>query len=248
MSTKVIAWITGTLTLLLALFSFVLSFNALTELAAEHNVSIPYLFPLVVEAGVIIFSLNALHRSLHGEHARWQWVLIIGSSLAAGTLNILHADPDPVSRFMAAMPSLFLLLSFESFLNQLKHTVTRSGLTKRHKQLTSELEQKQTELDIVAQELDKLHDQLEQVQAKITLANGVQHQQLNRQVTADQTSLTTEHRRSNLVDILAQDQGVAVSTLAKRLNASRTTIYNDLDTLRQKGVVRKNGRGWEVIQ
>jgi len=117
MNTKTIAWITGTLTLLLALFSFTLSFNALTDLAAKHNVSIPYLFPLVVEAGVIIFSLNALYRSLNGEHARWQWVLIIGSSLLAGTFNVLHAQPDIVSQVIAAMPSLFLLLSFESFLN-----------------------------------------------------------------------------------------------------------------------------------
>ena len=141
MNTKTIAWITGALTLLLALFSFILSFNALADLAAQHNVSIPYLFPLVVEAGVIIFSLNALYRSIHDEHARWQWVLIIGSSLLAGTFNVLHAEPDPVSRIIAAMPSLFLLLSFESFLNQVKHGVKRSNLVQSLEQLNAELMQ-----------------------------------------------------------------------------------------------------------
>jgi hypothetical protein len=109
MSAKAIAWITGTLTLLLALFSFSLSFNALTDLATQHHVSIPYLFPLVVEAGVIILSLNALYHSIHGEHARWQWSLILGSSFIAGVFNVLHAEPNLVSQVMAAMPSLFLL-------------------------------------------------------------------------------------------------------------------------------------------
>src|SRR6185503_16450798 len=98
MNTKIIAWITGALTLLLALFSFILSFNALADLAAKHSVSIPPLFPLVVEAGVVIFSLNALYRSLQGESARWQWGLIIGSSLLAGLFNILHAEVDLISR------------------------------------------------------------------------------------------------------------------------------------------------------
>ena len=42
---KKISIATGLLTLLLAIFSFILSFNALTELAKEHNVSVPFLFP-----------------------------------------------------------------------------------------------------------------------------------------------------------------------------------------------------------
>src|SRR4030095_11236594 len=121
MNTKLIAWLTGSLTLLMALFSFILSFNALTDLAAKHGVSIPPLFPLVVEAGVVIFSLNALYRSIHGESAKWQWGLIIGSSLLAGLFNVIHAKIDPVSRAISAMPSLFLLLSFETFLGQVKH-------------------------------------------------------------------------------------------------------------------------------
>ena len=172
---QIIAWITGTLTLLLALFSFILSFNALTDLAAQHQVSIPYLFPLVVEAGVVIFSLNALYRSLHGEHAKWQWLLILGSSLIAGGFNVLHAQPDLVSRTIAAMPSLFLLLSFESFLNQIKHGVERSTVLKNLDQLQAEFEQKRDELPQRVKErevelstaLQTKQTELEQLQARL---------------------------------------------------------------------------------
>ncbi len=182
MNTKTIAWLTGTLTLLLALFSFVLSFNALTDLAAKHGISIPFLFPLVVEAGVIIFSLNALYRSLFGQHARWQWLLIIGSSLIAGTFNVLHAKPDLISRTMAAMPSLFLLLSFETFVGQIKHAVQRTHTVQSLEQLTDELnskrqeldtliEQKQAELDSLVQtkqaEVDRLTQQADELRSSI---------------------------------------------------------------------------------
>jgi hypothetical protein len=72
-ASRLITWLTGVLTLLLALFAFILSFNALTDLAGQHGVSVPPLFPFVVEFVVVIFSLNALHRLLYNEGARWHF-------------------------------------------------------------------------------------------------------------------------------------------------------------------------------
>lgn len=279
MNTKLIAWITGTLTLLLALFSFVLSFNALTDLAAKHHVSIPYLFPLTVEAGVVIFSLNALYRSIHGEQTKWQWVLIIGSSLLAGTFNVLHAEPDLISQVIAAMPSLFLLLSFESFLNQVKHGVKRSNTVQSLAQLSTELnikreefdtligkkqgefnglvQAKQGELDRLVQakqaEVDRLTEQGDRLRANTeqsqeTITRLYQEIEQAQEIRAKMDQSSTEQRRSTLVSILTDEGDISVSTLANRLNTSRTTIYNDLDALCQDGLVRKNGNGWEVIR
>lgn len=268
MNTKTIAWITGSLTLLLALFSFILSFNALTDLAARHHISIPYLFPLVVEAGVIIFSLNALYRSLYGEHAKWQWVLIIGSSLLAGTFNVLHAEADLISRVMAAMPSLFLLLSFESFLNQLKHGVKRATTVQSLAQLTSEFEQKQAELnsrvqtkqaqlDVLSQEADKLKAEieqsrqtLEQLQTEIAQAERVQRSSITHAQAskAAQDAISIEQRRHQLLVILNREGDLGATALANRLNISRGTVYSDLKALNKEGLIVKNGNGWEMAQ
>jgi sugar-specific transcriptional regulator TrmB len=265
MNTKAIAWITGTLTLLLALFSFTLSFNALADLAAQHNISLPYLFPLVVEAGVIIFSLNALHRSLHGEHVRWQWLLIIGSSLIAGTFNVLHADANLIARIMAAMPSLFLLLSFESFLSQIKRGVQRTGLVQSVAQLQTELTHKQTELDTLIAEKEQAFNTLvstKQAEVKqlaeqsAALIEAIKQAQLTLeqlQSEIDQANVqvdieSIEQRRQVLAQILATEGDLGASALATRLNISRGTVYNDLNALKQAGVIQKNGQGWEVIQ
>lgn len=162
---KIISWLTGILTLSLAFFSFVLSFNALTDLAAQHNISIPFLFPFLVEFAVVIFSLNALYRSLNGLPAKWQWALIIGSSLLAGMFNVIHADQDLISRSMAAMPSLFLLLSFETLLGQLKHAVKRSSVVQSIVQLERKLEQMRSKLrSSFEQERSKLTAELERIQ------------------------------------------------------------------------------------
>jgi len=108
---RTISIVTAFLTFGLAVLAFVLSFNALTDLAGQKGVSIPPLFPLVIEGGMIVFSLAALRKNLTGEPARWQWALIIGSTTLATGFNVLHAPADPISRAMAAVPSVFLLLS-----------------------------------------------------------------------------------------------------------------------------------------
>lgn len=261
---KIIAWLTGILTLLLASFSFVLSFNALTDLAANHGITIPILFPLVVEAGVIIFSLNALYRSLHSENTKWQWCLIIGSSLLAGTFNVLHAKPELVSQVMSAMPSLFLLLSFETFLGQIKHAVKRSNLVQsitelntQHQELNSLVENKQQEIDTLTAEANQLNTQIEQaktalaqLQQDITTAERMQSSSIvhAQGIKAEQDAVTIEQRRQALVDILRSEEQVGPSALAERLNTSRTTVYNDLNALCKEGVIYKNGDGWEIVQ
>lgn len=169
-ATKLIAILTGGLTLLLALFSFVLSFNALTDLAANHGISIPILFPLTVEAAVVVFSLNALYRSLHGESAKVQWALIIGASLLAGAFNVLHAEQTPLSRTMAAMPSLFLLLSFETFLGQIRHTVTRNTAIRNLADLVTEAQRIRSEAEALAATKAELAEAIAATEAQLEAA------------------------------------------------------------------------------
>lgn len=246
---RIIAWLTGVLTLLLAIFSFSLSFTALADLAKEHGFSRPTLFPLVVEAGVIIFSLNALYRSLHGESAKWQWCLVIGSSLLAGAFNILHARTDLVSRIMAAMPSLFLLLSFETFLGQIKHGVSRVQVSHTLKQLTDELTTKQHHLTHLEAEAEQLNARLAQLQRQVAQAQQGQSSSIKhaRQSKAVQDSMTMQQRRTKLIDILNSEGDIGASALSERLNIARGTVYSDLKALAKVGVIYKNSQGWEVV-
>lgn len=197
---------------------------------------------------------------------KWQWGLIIGSSLLAGLFNVIHAQPDPVSRAISAMPSLFLLLSFETFLGQVKHAVKRFQLVKSVAELVAELnttraeldslaEAKQTELDTLTQQAATLNAAIEQSQMtldqlrqEMEQAKTVQNSSLERakQIKAKRDAVAVEQRRIQLLNILTVEGDVGVSAFADKLHTSRGTVYSDLKALSEAGQVIKNGQGWEV--
>lgn len=128
-SQKFISWLTGILLLIIAGFGFASSYISLADLAEQHQFTLPAVFPLILEGGMIVFSLAALRASLHAERAAWPWVLVIGSSALATLFNVIHAAAyGTLAMVLAAMPSLFLLLSFETFMSQIKAGVKRRGL------------------------------------------------------------------------------------------------------------------------
>jgi predicted HTH transcriptional regulator len=60
-------------------------------------------------------------------------------------------------------------------------------------------------------------------------------------------SLTAEQRRERLLALWAQGEGTSFATVAPDLGVSRQTISNDFAVLAQRGKVRRNGKGIEVI-
>jgi DNA-binding NarL/FixJ family response regulator len=238
---RIIAWLTGILTLLLATFSFILSFNALTDLATQHGVSIPPLFPFVVEFAVIIFSLNALYRSLSGESAKWQWCLIIGSSLLAGMFNVIHAESDPVSKVMAAMPSLFLLLSFESSLSLVKHGVTRQGINQSITQMNQQVKELDTVLAQKAEKVSTLSNEVNNLVAQIHTLEMQKRELESVSIAPNATSLTTANdtrmaqineRREQVLSLIQQNMSQA--DIASELNVSLATVKRDAKALNGK--------------
>lgn len=228
---RIIAWLTGLLTLLLAIFAFILSFNALADLAATHGVSIPPLFPFVVEFAVVIFSLNALYRSLSGERAHMQWALIIGSSLLAGMFNVAHADPDLISRAIAGMPSLFLLLSFESFLSLIKHRVTQQGILHDIVALTQQYHESSQSLEELTHRRDSLQAQIEELrgikQAQLTLTDTIPKPDIGKAREAKQAQIA--QRRERVLALI--QEGMSQPDIASELGVSLATIKRDTKTL-----------------
>jgi hypothetical protein len=213
---KVITWIAGILTLSLTTFSFVLSFKSLTDLASQNKVSVPQLFPLVVEAAVIVFSLVTLSRSMQNLPTKYNWGLIICSSFLAGFFNVAHSYPDKLSMFMAAMPSLFLLLSFESFLSLLKFNLNEQNEDekmkhsliqeiKNLKNLLSESQQKLINFEKENATLKLLQEKTKE--NKIVIENKV-HQ-----------------RRQKVLKML--QQGKTQDEIANKLKVSKATVIRD---------------------
>lgn len=100
----------------LALASFTLSFEALRQLAVEKRVvteRLSWIFPLVVDGGIVVFSLAALRSSLRDESAFWLSFLVIVVTGASVYFNICHVGDDWLARGLASVPPILLFASLE---------------------------------------------------------------------------------------------------------------------------------------
>jgi len=125
-SVQFISALTVILVTLLGLASFTLSFEALWHFAHESGALTrerAWLFPLVVDGAILVFSISALRSSIVGDDTRWAMSLVIFSTLASVVFNIAHAPKGVMPALIGATPPLLLFLSFESLLRQINSSL-----------------------------------------------------------------------------------------------------------------------------
>jgi hypothetical protein len=128
---KVISFITAGLVLFLAGAAFVLSYEALRDLA-EHNgirADLAWLWPLMLDAVMIAASLSVLRANLYAERSWYPWGLVGVFTLASIAFNVVHANATLTARAVALLPPAVVFLAFELLMGQIKATVKRSGAT-----------------------------------------------------------------------------------------------------------------------
>ncbi len=132
--TKFIAWLTSTLVLIIALISFVLSYHALQGVASRNGLntwSLSYLWPLLLDGSLVVYSLCVVTAHLHNETTWRQWSLIALATLGTILFNTLYAWPDmiptlPQRIIVTGVPPVMLFFSFELLMSQLKNSIQRT--------------------------------------------------------------------------------------------------------------------------
>jgi len=129
--------LTALLVALLALAAFGLSFEALRDLAivaGGMNRGVAWLFPLLVDGGIVVFSLAALRASLTGSNQGWHLSLVVIVTVFSIALNIAHARAGWLASLMAAVPPLLLFFAFECLMRQLRDAL--SNVPKARKRIS----------------------------------------------------------------------------------------------------------------
>ncbi|MFT5468636.1 MAG: hypothetical protein ACI8UO_003747 [Verrucomicrobiales bacterium] len=112
---------TVSLVLLLGAGAFAVSFHALQGLAADNGFDgNSFILPLILDGGIIVFSLSALRFELSGVSSRYPMSLVIVTTVASILFNVVHAEPTMIARGLSAMPPLILFLSFELLMKQVR--------------------------------------------------------------------------------------------------------------------------------
>jgi hypothetical protein len=124
-SIKFISRATAALVFLLALGAFALSY---VSLAAANGLGgwQSYVWPLMLDAALVICSLAVLRANLQGERAVYPWSLVILFSVGTLVFNVLHAQEYKLPPAMvAAVAPVALFLSFELLVGMLRSEIRR---------------------------------------------------------------------------------------------------------------------------
>ena len=178
---KIISLVTATLVVFLTVASFRLSYAALSKLAAVNGIEpgLAWLWPLIVDGALIVFSMAVLRGSLHGEKTVYPWVMVaLFSALSIG-FNVLHAPETWVAQVIAAVPPVALLLSFEALMNQVRAEIRHATTLQSLDQLSQAAQAKRDELELLNRQIisascrkDKVQDSAPGSQAQGMVLNG----------------------------------------------------------------------------
>lgn len=127
-----ISWISCVMVGGLALASFSLSFEALRKLAIDMKVvssHLGWVFPLIIDGAIIVFSLSALRSSLRKESSIWLRLLVIFATVASVFFNIAHVENIWLAQVLASTPPVLLFLSFEALMHTIQQEMLREAPT-----------------------------------------------------------------------------------------------------------------------
>jgi FtsZ-binding cell division protein ZapB len=159
---------TGVLVALLAAGAFALSFDALKQLADENGVSpgLTWVWPLVLDGAIVAFSLSALRASLHCESASYPMALVVIATLTSVVFNVAHAPAGVLAHTMAAVPPVFLFLSFELLMRQLRGEVERREVLLSVESLGDEKKRAEAACALLGKQIEGLKEERQKIKAE----------------------------------------------------------------------------------
>jgi len=228
---RVLSATTGILVALLAAGAFALSFDALNHLAQENGVTanLTWVWPLVLDGAIVVFSLSALRASLHRESIRYPMTLVVIATATSVLFNVAHAPSGMLAHTMAAVPPVFLFLSFELLMRQLRSEVERSAKI----ECLAELDVKIGKLSATANRLDsnvhRLEEQRDSLKESMKRGKAASVRELlDRANAAKQDKIKA--RRDKVSELLRQE--LPPREIADALGVSTKTVKRDMEELK----------------
>lgn len=230
-------WLTISLVALIATGSFMLSFQALRQVAADNGVTQAqaWVWPLVVDVSVIVYTLSILVAQLQRRGAVLPIALVGFYGLVTIVGNLLHAPATFTGWFVAMLPPISLILGTEILRSMSHHIIERKEAIASVQELNAELQKldaKSNELDAIIanklQELERVKMQLQDAKSSNNVDFAAEMQDKRQTKIAERRELVAELLHQGL-DENAILQQVAVKDVR--------TVRRDI------AAVSKNGNG-----
>lgn len=160
---KLITIITATLFIVLALMAFAVSYQGLQITAYNNGKAgwMSYIIPLIVDGGIIIFSLAVVYKSLRNEPAWFQWFLVGLFTVVTVSFNIFQESNHITVYFVKSVAPIMLLLTFESLMGIVTGGVKRREYQANIAELRDLKAGLQNEVDKLQRKVDNLVEQID---------------------------------------------------------------------------------------
>jgi len=228
---RLLSHITGTMVAVLAAGAFALSFDSLQQLAHDHGVSVglTWIWPLILDGAIIVFSLSVLRCSLYRENGRYPMTLVVFATVASLIFNMAHAPEGAIAKLMAGVPPLALFASFELVVRQIRSEVERGACLNSLLELSSQLEHLSRQRDLLEGQVQQFTAHRASLKLEIRQAKSASvHELLDK---ANQAKVDKIQQRMALVAELAE-QGKSPTEIASAAGVSTKTVKRDMTRLR----------------
>jgi len=256
MAAKLVTWLTLTvaaLTTAIAIGAFTLSYDALYAIGLAYGVkaSIAWLWPLLIDLPLIVFTLAMLVAQLTRQSIKLWAGLVMLYTLATIAFNIAHAQQSALGWLVAIVAPVGLLLSTEALRHLARGTIERQAAVITLQELTHEVNTRRAELDTLTRQAAALTAQVDTLKADKTALNFRENiPKANTQVdTLNAARIDARQQRLNaLLAHLAENPQANLTDAAPVVGVSRQTVGAYVTELTEAGKLHRNGNGWQVKQ
>jgi len=252
--TETFSRLSAALVALLAAGAFLLSYNALRAVAARNGLPgwQSFLWPLLIDFALIVFSLAVVRNALLGERTRWPWFLVALYTAATVGFNILHAPSNLTARVVAVVAPVSLFLSFETLMAQLRSEVCRTETARTLSELTAEAERLAERRDELAAALDALARKRDALTAELSELRAAKRRERasglgNLDAANASRQAKKEQAQRALLSYQKDHPYASLSEIGQAIGRSKTTAGSYINELMDAGRLHKNGQGWQVF-
>lgn len=147
---------------LIAIFAFVLSYNAIQKLAFENGVGekLSYLVPLVIDGALVVFAVALLDAATSYNKKPLAITLLVGMFVAISiAFNIAHSNQKLIGIAIAVIAPVALFTTFETLMWQIKQAITT-----RNEDLQGQLQVKTNECNSLQTQLQMANEKIEHLE------------------------------------------------------------------------------------
>ena len=242
--TATVAVLTGAI----ALGAFVISYDALYATGLDHGIpqSKAWLWPLLVDAPLVVFTLALLVAQIMRAGVKLWAALVLTYTVATVAFNLAHAQATPLGWLVAIVAPVSLLLTTEALRHLARGIIERQALVEALAELSSKRDKLTANLDSLTRQVDDKNSELDDLVATIyrlqldAKVSNIGENTSKFDTLLDAKQAKKQERLDTLRSYLLDNPQANLTEAAGAVGVSRQTVSSYVSELG----LHKNGNGW----